>query len=143
MNDTEKAEISHKRQRTGYITSIVINGIFIFVLNNLLNWNADFINASYNKCLWAINISLGASIIANLIFIFYDPEWFKHLLEVFTSIAALVALYVIYAIFPFTFRDEIWENILSIFLIFAMVISGINIIYQIIRTTMPHKFKYP
>jgi hypothetical protein len=130
-----------KRKRAEYIGSIVVNAVLIFVLNNLLKWNVQILKESYNACLWAINVALGASIIINFVFIFYDTEWFKHFMEVFTSITSLIALYVIYTIFPFTFVDTIWGTVMRIFLIVAMVISGISIVYRIVRTVLPFRAK--
>jgi hypothetical protein len=62
-------------------------------------------------------------------------------MEVFTSITSLIALYVIYTIFPFTFVDTIWGTVMRIFLIVAMVISGISIVYRIVRTVLPFRAK--
>jgi hypothetical protein len=98
-----------------------------------------YLTENYQDCLWAINVSLGAVIIVNFVFIFYDRDFFKHLLQVFTSAASFMALYVIYAVFPFIFPGPGWYLGLSIFLILAMVVTGASIIYNIIRTIIPHR----
>ena len=129
------------RRRSGYIAAVIINGIIMFVLNNLLNWNIPFILESFSRCLWAINLSLGTSIAANFVFIFYEKYRFRHLLEVFTNIKAFISLYIIYKVYPFKFADVVFSNVLRIFLIVAMVITGIGAVYHMVRTVVPQRFQ--
>jgi hypothetical protein len=141
MEEPENTIQEHRRKIPGYAGAIVANGFLIFALNNLYNWRVPFIIESYRECLWAINISLGAMIIANVVFIFFDRDWFKHLLQVFTSAASFMSLYVVNAIFPFAFPRPAWYLALKIFLIVSMVITAASVIYNIIRTIIPHRFK--
>jgi len=138
----EKTKKNKQSKRAGYIASVVVNGIIIFILNYLPNWDIPFITKYYSNCLWAINLSLGATIIANFIFIFYNENWFLHLLQVFTSITAFIAFYVINEIFPFAFEGDIWYTLLRVFLIAGMVISILSAIYNIIRTALPFRKKH-
>jgi hypothetical protein len=131
----------HRRKISEYIGAIIANGFILFALNNLYNWGVPFLTESYRNCLWAINVSLGAVIIVNFVFIFFDRDWFKHLLQVFTSGASFMALYVINAVFPFSFPGPDWYLGLKIFLIVAMVVTGASVIYNIIRTIIPHRLK--
>jgi hypothetical protein len=52
-----------------------------------------------------------------------------------------MALYVIHAVFPFEFTNPAWYLALKIFLIVAMVVTGASVIYNIIRTIIPHRLK--
>lgn len=131
----------HKHRISGYVGALVANGVLLFVFNNLLGWSVPFLTESYRNCLWAIDISLGAVIIANFVFIFFDRDWFKHLLQVFTSAASFMAIYVIHAVFPFEFTRPAWYLALKIFLIVAMVVTGASVIYNIIRTIIPHRLR--
>jgi hypothetical protein len=100
-----------------------------------------FLTESYKDCIWAIDISLIAVIIANFVFIFFDRDWFKHLLQVFTSAASLMCLYVINAIFPFEFANPAWYLVVKIFLIVAMAVTGAGVLYNIIRTIIPYRLR--
>ncbi len=142
MEETEdiKPE-AHRRKISEYIGAIIANGFIVFALNNLYNWGVPFLTESYRNCLWAINVSLGAVIIANFVFIFYDRDRFKHLLQVFTSAASFMALFVINGIFPFVFPVGAWYVALKVFLITAMVITGASVVYNIIRIIIPHRSK--
>ncbi len=141
MGEPETLIIERRRRISEYVGAIVANGVLLFVLNNLLGWNVPFLTESYKNCLWAIDISLGAIIIVNFVFIFFDKDWFKHLLQVFTSIASFISLCVIHAIFPFEFANPAWYLALKIFLIVAMAVTGAGILYNIIRTIIPHRFR--
>jgi len=60
-------------------------------------------------------------------------------LQIFTSAASFLALYVIHSVFPFEFTSHVWYLGLKIFLIVAMVMTGVSVIYNIIRTIIPYK----
>jgi len=131
----------HKQRIPGYVGALIANAVLLFVFNNLLAWNVPFLTESYGNCLWAIDVSLGAVIIANFVFIFFDRDWFKHLLMVFTSAASFMAIFVIHRIFPFIFPNPAWYIALKVFLIVAMAVTGASVIYNLIRTIIPHRLK--
>lgn len=138
----EKTKKRENNKRAGYIVSVVVNGIFIFLLNYLPNWDIPFLNEYYTECLWAINLALGAIIISNFTFIFFNKKWFLHLLQVFTSITSFIAFYVINEVFPFILENDVWYTLLKVFLIAGMVISILSAIYNIIRTALPFRKKH-
>ena len=133
--------LENRRKISEYIGAVIANGFILFVLNNLYNWGVPFLTESYQNCIWAIDVSLGAMIIVNFVFIFYDRDWFKHSLQVFTSAASFMALFVIDAIFPFVFPGQAWYLSMKIFLIVAMVATGASVIYNIIRIIIPNRLK--
>lgn len=141
MEEPENIKREHKRRISEYIGAIIANGVLVFVLNNLYRWSVPFLTESYKDCIWAIDISLIAVIIANFVFIFFDRDWFKHLLQVFTSAASLMCLYVINAIFPFEFANPAWYLVVKIFLIVAMAVTGAGVLYNIIRTIIPYRVR--
>jgi len=141
MQEPENIMPQQRRKISEYIGAIVANGFLIFVLNNLYKWGVPFLTEGYQDCIWAIDVSLGTMIIVNFVFIFFDRDRFKHLLQVLTSAASFMALYVIHAIFPFVFTMPAWYLALKIFLIVAMVITSVSVIYNIIRAIIPHRLK--
>jgi len=141
MGEPKNIMPEHKRKISEYVGAIIANGFLIFALNNLYNWGVPFLTESYGNCLWAIDVSLGAVIIANFVFIFFDRDWFKHLLQVFTSAVSFMAIFVIHRIFPFIFPKPAWYIALKVFLIVAMAITSASVIYNIIRTIIPHRLK--
>ena len=121
--------------RSGYIAAIVINLVLLFVFNNLMNWRltAQYLTAEYSGVLWVINLSIGATIIANILFIFFEAGWFKHLAQLVTSVIALFAVFLIYSVYPFTFEGEAGFQWVKIILIIMMVGIGIAIIVELFK----------
>jgi hypothetical protein len=135
MPRTGKPAAKRTQGRIGYIAAIVINLIFLFVFNNLMNWRttAQYLTAEYSGVLWAINLSIGATIIANILFIFFEARWFKHLAQLITSVIALFVVFLIYSVYPFTFEGEAWSQWVKIAMIIVMVGIGIAIIVELFK----------
>ena len=89
--------------RTGYVIAILLNLLFLSVANNLLRWRVPFITAQWSLVLWAVNLSTVASILAYVLFLAFDPPWFKHLVQIGLNVFSLLVLYLTYMIFPFNF----------------------------------------
>jgi hypothetical protein len=141
MEDSENIMPEHKRKIFGYIGAIIANGFILFALNNLYNWGVPFLTESYQNCIWAIDVSLGTVIIINFVFIFFDRDWFKYLLQVFTNAASFLGLFVINMIFPFIFTEPAWYIAIKVLLIVLMVITSVSVVYNVIRTIIPHRLK--
>jgi hypothetical protein len=86
-------------------------------------------------------LSIGSTIIVNFVFLFYEKEWFRHLMHLFLDIFAMIAAYTIYSVFPFSFTAKVWQNTANIVLIVIIVVTGFSIIYEIIKTILALKFK--
>ncbi len=141
MEEPKNIMPEHRRKISEYIGAIIANGFILFVLNNLYNWGVPFLTESYQNCRWAIDVSLGTMIIVNFVFIFFDKDWFKHLLQIFTSAASFLALYMINGIFPFIFAEPGWYIAVKVLLIVSMVVTAASVVYNIIRTIIPYRLK--
>ena len=119
--------------KSGFIAAIVVNIVLLFVFNSLLNWGVPFLTSDYSGVLWAINLSIGASIIANFLFLFYDAGWFRHLAQLVLNVIALFVVFLIYSIFPFTFSAEPWAFWVKISLIIVMACIGIATIVELFK----------
>ena len=115
-----------KRRKSEYIVAIIFSLIFLYIVNNLLNWNIYFITNTLNNILWIINISIITTIIGNTMLLAYNPEWFHHTIKIILNIISLIATYFVYTVFPFNFYNSFlnWGlSILLIFIIIGIVIS--------------------
>lgn len=98
--------------RFGYLVAIVVNGVMLFVLSNLLDWDLlPFLTQELDQLLWLINLSLGASILVNVIYLSYDSAWFKSLSQIGLNLITLIVAWNIYRVFPFDFSayEFNWE----------------------------------
>jgi len=134
MPDKEKPKAAKKKTgKAGFIAAIIINLIFLFIFNSLPNWHVSFLTSAYSGILWAINLSIGATIIANILFLVYGTGWFRHLVQLILNIIALFVIYLIYAVFPFNFTGAAWDHWVKIILIILMACLGIATIVELVK----------
>jgi hypothetical protein len=58
----------------GYLLAIVINALLLYVVQHLVAWDVRFITPAWNDVLWAVDLSLQATIVANVLFLIYDAR---------------------------------------------------------------------
>jgi hypothetical protein len=118
-------------QKSEYVFAIIFNLIFLYIVNNLLNWNIYFITSTFNDVLWIINLSIIIAIIGNILLLLYSPESFRHLVKIILNIISFIAVYIVYTVFPFNFYNSFYDWIFSILLILALIGIVIAIIIEI------------
>lgn len=119
-----------KNWKAEYIVAIIFGLIFLYIVNNLLNWNIYFITSALNEVLWIVNLSIIATIVGNIILLAYSPEWFRHIIKIIINIINLIAVYFVYTVFPFNFYNSLINWGLSILLILIMIGTAIAIIVE-------------
>ncbi len=119
-----------REQKTEYITAIIFNLIFLYIVNNLINWQVYFITNAFNEVLWIINLSIIATIIGNALLLLYNPERFRHAMKIILNIFAFIAVYFVYKVFPFNFYNSFYNWGFNILLILAMIGITIAIIVE-------------
>ena len=109
----------------GYIVSIFVNILFIYIANNLLNWDFQLFTEDFAKVLWAVNLSLGVTIFINFIFIFFDRKWFKNLMQALGNVFGFISAYVFWRVFPLNLTESIARlvNFALIIALGAIVLS--------------------
>lgn len=127
--------------KSEFIVTIMVNIIILYIVNNVLSWNLSFITSSFQDVLWIFNISICATIIANLIFIAYHPGWFRSLVKIILNTLAFIVCYQLYTLFPFIFSQVTYTIILKMVLLVGMVaqliaslIEVLRLIYKIIKS---------
>ncbi len=118
-------------RRVGYVVAIVINVIALFILHSIPGWNLSFITASFPSTLWAFDLSIGATIVANVLFLAYDAPWFRHLAQLILNVFGFIVVYTLYTVFPFDFGAT-GNTIVRILLIIGMVGLGISEIVELV-----------
>ncbi|MFH0971851.1 MAG: hypothetical protein V1835_04770 [Candidatus Micrarchaeota archaeon] len=129
----EDAWPERKRQKFEYVVAIIANLIMIHIANNLLSWDVPYLTSSFIFVLWAFNLSFWAQIIANLFYFLYDAKWFRNIGKLITDLLGLIAVYVLYVIFPFDFGATGIEGPMRLALFFAIVIIALAIVFRIFK----------
>ncbi|HAF62377.1 MAG TPA: hypothetical protein DCK95_08625 [Anaerolineaceae bacterium] len=120
-------------KKFGYFVAMVINAALIYVFEHLLAWNIPYLLPTFAGCLWAIRLSLSVTIFVNFIYIFYDVDWFHHLMQVIENVFSWISVYFIYSIFPFEFPAEMWNQGVKIALIIILVLIPIGTLVELIQ----------
>jgi hypothetical protein len=93
-------------RRAGYVAAIVVNGLLMYAAHHLLAWGVPFVTPAFADILWAIDLSLLASIVVNGAFLGYDARWFRNLGQIGMTAVSIYVGTIIYAIFPFDFGSD-------------------------------------
>jgi hypothetical protein len=110
----------------GYVLAIVINALLLYVVNHLVAWDVGFITPAWNDVLWAVELSLQATIVANVLFLVYDARWFHCLVQAAAGVVAVVALWWVYQIFPFDFGSVGMNDLARLGLVLVTIAAAIG-----------------
>ena len=119
-------------RRAGYIGAVVVNCVVLYVMHHLLAWGVPFVTPAFADVLWAIDLSIEATIVANLLYLFYDERWFRGLLQIGLSVIALLVTAILYARFPFDFGVASWNQLAQFGLLLVMFALVIATVVQIV-----------
>lgn len=102
MEDNPKV---NNRAKSGYIANMVIHAIFLYVIFQIRSW-VTFLTDGSEAIIWMLAISYAATILLNLIYIFYYRSWFKSLSQLALNVYNIIIFYTLIKIFPFELDDN-------------------------------------
>lgn len=123
-------------RRSGYVIAIAINVVMLYVVNNLLAWDIlPFLTDDFGRVLWLIDISLLATIMANLIYLAYDQSWFRSLGQIGLNLISLMVAIRMYQVFPFDFSGSSfdWTQIARVVIIFTILGTAVGVIVEVLK----------
>jgi hypothetical protein len=117
-----------------FYVGIAADIVLLYFFNNIKYVNISFLTTEdYISCLWAINLPLTAGIIGNFVLLLYRPRWFSHLVQAVLNALAIMAVYIIYKIFPFSFNTNVLDTAIKATLIVIMAGIGLGLIAETIK----------
>ena len=132
-----KARPSRAARRFGYVVAIVLNAAMLYAINVWPGWDVvPFLTDDTVDVLEVVNASIVATMAANLVYVFRDPPRVKALGDVVTTVVGLVAMVVIWRVFPLDLSSG-WETVARALLAIGIVGSGIAIVTGIVRLVRP------
>ncbi len=130
-NHWHKEKIS-KSRRGEYIGAIIFNLLFLWIVNNIQEWNLGFIKDNFSVVLWILNLNILIQIAGNALMLLFDFPFIRHLTLMITESASFVTQMVLFYIFPFDFshfHGLFWLNwFIPIALIIGMVVSALKVV---------------
>jgi hypothetical protein len=96
-------ETSRAARSGGFVGSIVVNAIVLYIAHHVLEWQIGWITPAWSDVLWAVDLTLWASIVANALYLAFDAVWFRNLAGAVSCGLAVLATWWVYVVFPFDF----------------------------------------
>lgn len=125
-------------RRAGYAVLIILNGVFLFVANNLLAWGwPPWLTDDFTSVLPVLNLSIVITMVVNVVYLAYDPPVAKALGDVVTSTMSLVVGIRMWQVFPFDFTGYAWDwdTIVRWIIGIGIVATAMAIIGGLVRLT--------
>ena len=97
MKNTEKDSVP------GYIASVVINIVILYLLPRVPDWNIPFITESYGEVLSILMVSTGIQIAGNASLIFLRSRKAYYIAQIIFSSVTISVLFRLITVFPFDF----------------------------------------
>lgn len=122
-------------RRVGYIVSIAINAVILYAANRSPGWDVvPFLTDRTPEVLGLVNASLIAGIIANFVYVVWDPPRLRALGDLVTLSIGIAAMTRIWQVFPFDFSAYSfnWEVVARILLGLGIAGSAIAIIVALV-----------
>lgn len=136
----EKKTYPSAGRRFGYLVGILFNFAMIYVVNNLLNWNVPFLTERFIECIWAINLSLSVSIFIHFIHLFYDPKWFRSLMQAMANVFSIVSTFVFWRVFPLALSENI-ARVVNLAIIIIMALIGLSVFVELFNAVRNYQKK--
>jgi hypothetical protein len=121
-----------KIRRSEYITSIIFNLIWLYIINKVPDWNLKFINDHYMSVLWAMNMNVYVQVGGNLVMLVFGFRFIRYLAGILLESANFLVLIILYYIYPFDFSHvagwTFMDQIIPWLLIIGMIVSALKVI---------------
>jgi hypothetical protein len=139
IRDQKQAQAGRQRsvaaRRGGYVVSILINAVVIYLLDAQPGWRAlPFLTPATAQVIGLITLTLAAGIAANVLYFIADPPRLRAFGDLITLTISLVTTVRIVQVFPFAFHGSMafWTQIVWILLIVGIVGVCIGLVYSLV-----------
>jgi hypothetical protein len=120
-----------RNRRGEYISAIIFNLIWLFIVNKVPDWHLQFINDHYQAVLWALNMNIFIQIGGNVLMLIFDLRFVRYLSRIILETANFLLLIILYYIFPFDFSSTpgwfFLDHLIPWLLIIGMVVSVLKV----------------
>lgn len=93
-------------RRSGYVVAFLVNGAMLIGANWWPGWEVvPFLSDETPQVLGLVNASIIAGLVANAVYVVWDPPRLKALGDLVTTAFGVAAMVQIWRVFPFDFGD--------------------------------------
>lgn len=126
-------------RRFGYVVAIGCNALAIWIVHHLLDWGwPRFLTDQFDEVLPLVTVSFVYSMATNAVFVVYDGQWLRSLVNVGGSVIAFVVTLRMYQVYPFDFSDYAvdWSWLVTTLLVIGMVVTAIAAVAESVRAVV-------
>jgi hypothetical protein len=122
-------------RRFGYVVGAAGNALLLYLVNRNPGWQAvPFLTPETTEVLGLVNASIAASLVANVVYVAWDPLWLKALGDLVTTSVAVLASVRIWQVWPLDLAaGSAWEVVARLVCGLAVVGGLIGIIASLVR----------
>lgn len=123
-------------RRVGYTIAVAVNAVMLVIAANILEWSwFPWLTEEWNDVVPLVSFSLLAGIVVNVVYLWFDPAWFKSLTQAVLAGISLVVTVRVFQVFPFDFSayEFGWETLTRAILIFIMIGITIGLIAETVK----------
>lgn len=123
-------------RRLGYIATIAICAGLLYVVNNLLEWDAaPFLTVDFETIVPVLNAALIAGAVVNAIWLLYDAAWIRSVGQISLNLTVIGASALTLKVFPFDFAAYSfnWEAAVTVVLLALILALVVATIVEIVR----------
>ena len=129
-------------RRIGYVVTIFVNAVVLFVMNNLLNWEwPPWLTQEFEEVLPLINASILATMLFTTVYLFYDGPAFRQLGDLVSLAISIAAAARTLSVYPFdfsaySFNWDLATKAILILALFGMTVAFIVNVVKLIGAWM-------
>ncbi len=122
-------------RRFGYVVGAAVNALLLYLVNRNPGWQAvPFLTAETTEVLGLVNASIAAGLVANLVYVVWDPPWLKALGDLVTTFVGVLASVRIWQVWPLDLpAASAWDVVARVACGLAVVGGLIGIVASLVR----------
>jgi hypothetical protein len=112
-----------------------VNALLLYLLNREPGWQAvPFLTDAMSRVIGVVNLSITAGLVANLVYVVWDPEWLKALGGLTTTCIGVLAMLRLWQVWPFDLpAGSPWNVLVHLALGLGLVGGAVGIVASTAR----------
>lgn len=137
-------QTSQAARRFGYVLAGIFDAALLYVVHIWPGWQAvPFLTEETTEVLGIVTAAIVVGLLANAIYVGFDPPWLRAAGDLVTTAVGLMAMIVIWQVFPFDLGGYAfdWELVTRILLVVGIAGSAIGVLVaagRLVRAAVVH-----
>lgn len=113
-------------RRFGYVIGAAVNVALLYLVNGSPGWEAvPFLTDATTEVLGLVNASIAANLVAQLVYLAWDPPWLKALGDLVTTSVGVLAMVRVWQVWPLEFRSGSSLDVMARVLVAVGIVGGL------------------